>query len=169
MTDSRIRQGLMVLGVLQLLTGLALVIAPGAFYEAIANFGSRNDHFLRDYGTYYLATGVALLMATSRPSWRVPVLFVVTIQYGLHALNHLLDIGDSDPGWVGPADFLLLQRDSYELGLGDLDAGLVYAASGSIVETTVVAGRPLMRGGVVPGAAEVLARARERAGRLGIG
>jgi 5-methylthioadenosine/S-adenosylhomocysteine deaminase len=68
-----------------------------------------------------------------------------------------------------PADFLLLRRDSYELGLGDLHAGLVYAASGSIVDTTVVAGRPLMRGGVVPGASEVVARARERAARLGIG
>ncbi len=67
-----------------------------------------------------------------------------------------------------PADFLLLRRDSYELGLGDLHAGLVYAASGSIVETTVVAGRPLMRGGVVPGSAEVLDRARERAAGLGI-
>ena len=30
------------------------------------------------------------------------------MQYGLHALNHLLDIGDSDPGWLGPADFVLL-------------------------------------------------------------
>ena len=68
-----------------------------------------------------------------------------------------------------PADFLLLRRDSYELGLGDLRAGLVYAASGSIVDTTVVAGRVLMRGGVVPDSVEVLARARERAQRLGIG
>jgi 5-methylthioadenosine/S-adenosylhomocysteine deaminase len=68
-----------------------------------------------------------------------------------------------------PADFLLLRRDSHELGLGDLHAGLVYAASGSIVDITVVAGRPLMRDGVVPGAAEVVARARERAARLGLG
>ena len=52
--------------------------------------------------------------------------------------------------------------------LGELDAGLVYAASGTIVDTTVVAGRVLMRGGVVDGADEVVARARERAERLGI-
>ena len=37
--------------------------------------------------------------------------------------------------------------------LGALDAGLVYAASGAVVDTTVVAGRVLMRGGVVEGAA----------------
>ncbi len=66
-----------------------------------------------------------------------------------------------------PADFLLLRRDSYELGLGEADAGLVYAASGSIVDTTVVAGRTLMRDGVVPDATEVLARTQERAERLG--
>jgi 5-methylthioadenosine/S-adenosylhomocysteine deaminase len=67
------------------------------------------------------------------------------------------------------ADFLLLRSDAPELGLGDLTAGLVYAASGSVVDTTVVNGRPLMRGGQVEGADEVLARAVERARRLGLG
>ena len=46
---------------------------------------------------------------------------------------------------------------------------LVYAASGSVVDTTVVAGRVLMRGGEVPGVEEIVARAAERARRLGIG
>ncbi len=68
-----------------------------------------------------------------------------------------------------PADFLLVHTDDPVLSLGTLDAGLVYAASGSIVDTTVVAGKVLMRGGVVEGADEVVARARERASRLGIG
>ncbi|MFL5869914.1 MAG: amidohydrolase [Solirubrobacterales bacterium] len=67
-----------------------------------------------------------------------------------------------------PADFLLVRADAPELSLGALDAGLVYAASGSVVDTTVVAGRVLMTGGVVDGADEVVARARERAGRLGL-
>ncbi len=67
-----------------------------------------------------------------------------------------------------PADFLLLRRDAPELGIGDLASDLVYAASGSVVDTTVVAGRTLMRGGEVEGEAEILARAAERAGRLGI-
>ncbi len=68
-----------------------------------------------------------------------------------------------------PADFLLLRRDAYETGLGDLVSDLVYAASGSVVDTTVVAGRVLMRGGEVEGAAEIVAQAAERARRLGIG
>jgi 5-methylthioadenosine/S-adenosylhomocysteine deaminase len=67
-----------------------------------------------------------------------------------------------------PADFLLLRADATELSLGDLVAGLVYAAAGSVVDTTVVAGRVLMRGGVVEDAEEVIARAVDRAGRLGL-
>ncbi len=69
----------------------------------------------------------------------------------------------------GPADFLLLRTGSLELSLGDLYSDLVYAASGSIVDTTVIGGRLLMRGGEVPGGEEVLARAIERSRRLGIG
>jgi 5-methylthioadenosine/S-adenosylhomocysteine deaminase len=68
-----------------------------------------------------------------------------------------------------PADFLLLRRDAPELGIGDLASNLVYAASGAVVDTTVVAGRVLMRGGEVEGEAEILARAAERARRLGVG
>ncbi len=68
-----------------------------------------------------------------------------------------------------PADFLLLHGNSPELGIGDLASDLVYAASGTVVDTTVVAGRVLMRGGEVEGAAEIVARASERARRLGIG
>lgn len=67
-----------------------------------------------------------------------------------------------------PADFLLMRADAPELSLGELAAGLVYAASGRAVDTCVVAGRPLMRGGVVEGADEVVAKAVERARRLGL-
>jgi 5-methylthioadenosine/S-adenosylhomocysteine deaminase len=69
----------------------------------------------------------------------------------------------------GPADFLLLRAGSPELSLGDLYSDLVYAASGSIVDTTVVGGKVLMRSGEVDGAEEVVARAVERSRRLGIG
>jgi 5-methylthioadenosine/S-adenosylhomocysteine deaminase len=66
------------------------------------------------------------------------------------------------------ADFLLVRTDSPELSLGDLDAGLVYAASGSIVDTTVVDGRVLMRAGVIEGEEEARAHAVDQARRLGI-
>ncbi len=64
-----------------------------------------------------------------------------------------------------PADFLLLQTTSLELSLGDLYSD----PSGSIVDTTVIGGRVLMRGGQVPSSEEVVARAVERSRRLGIG
>ncbi|MGN6275011.1 MAG: amidohydrolase [Solirubrobacterales bacterium] len=67
-----------------------------------------------------------------------------------------------------PADFLLLPPDAPELGIGDLTTDLVYAAGGAVVDTTVVAGQVLMRGGELPGLGEILARAAERARRLGL-
>ncbi len=72
-----------------------------------------------------------------------------------------IEVGDA-------ADFLLLRADAPELEIGDFAAGLVYAASGSVVDTTVVNGRVLMRGGTVEGEREVLAHALERARRLGL-
>jgi 5-methylthioadenosine/S-adenosylhomocysteine deaminase len=67
-----------------------------------------------------------------------------------------------------PADLLLVRREALELTPGELVANLVYAASGSVVDSTVVAGRVLMRGGEIEGADEVVARARERAEGLGL-
>ncbi|MDX6589362.1 MAG: 5-methylthioadenosine/S-adenosylhomocysteine deaminase [Solirubrobacterales bacterium] len=66
------------------------------------------------------------------------------------------------------ADFLLMRPDLPELAIGDLGSNLVYAASGSAVETTVVGGRALMRDGEVPEIDEIVARAAERARRLGL-
>jgi 5-methylthioadenosine/S-adenosylhomocysteine deaminase len=67
-----------------------------------------------------------------------------------------------------PADFLLVREDAPELGPGHLIDNLVYSASGAVVDTTVVAGRVLMRNRVVDGEDEVRARALERARRLGV-
>jgi 5-methylthioadenosine/S-adenosylhomocysteine deaminase len=67
-----------------------------------------------------------------------------------------------------PADFLLLRAGAPELSFGELPAALVYAASGAVVQSTVVAGRVLMRDGEIEGAEEVLARALERARGLGL-
>lgn len=67
-----------------------------------------------------------------------------------------------------PADFLLVRADASELTPGDLTANLVYAASGSVVDTTVVAGRVLMRGGQIGNEAEVGEFAIASARRLGL-
>jgi 5-methylthioadenosine/S-adenosylhomocysteine deaminase len=67
-----------------------------------------------------------------------------------------------------PADLLLLRPAAPELGIGDLTTNLVYAASGTVVDTTVVAGQVLMRNGAIPGLDEIVAKAAERARRLGL-
>ena len=67
-----------------------------------------------------------------------------------------------------PADFLLVRSDAPELTPGDLTANLVYAAAGSVVDTTVVAGQVLMRGGEIGDEAEVRAGAIASARRLGV-
>ncbi|HET9593675.1 MAG TPA: amidohydrolase [Solirubrobacterales bacterium] len=71
-----------------------------------------------------------------------------------------------EPG--APADFLLLRPDAPELGIGDLTSDLVYAATGAAVDTTVAAGKVLMRGGEIEGLDEIVAKAAERARRLGL-
>jgi 5-methylthioadenosine/S-adenosylhomocysteine deaminase len=78
-------------------------------------------------------------------------------------------LGGGGPLGVGAAaDFLLLRPDAPELSIGDLTSDLVYAASGAAVDTTVVGGRVLMRRGEVPEMEEIVARAAERARRLGL-
>ena len=66
------------------------------------------------------------------------------------------------------ADLLLLRARTPELSFGELPAAVVYAASGAVVQATVVAGRVLMRDGEIEGADEVLAHALERARGLGL-
>jgi 5-methylthioadenosine/S-adenosylhomocysteine deaminase len=78
-------------------------------------------------------------------------------------------IGDPEPLAPGnPADFILLDPGALELALGDLTSNLVYTATGSVVQTTIVDGHVLMEGGEIEGSDEVIARARERATRLGL-
>jgi hypothetical protein len=100
-----------VLGVVaaaQVLPGLLAFVAPGAFYDLVAPFPPENHHVLRDVGSWQIALGLAAAVAVRRHSWRVPMLAVLTLQYALHAISHLIDVGDSDPAWIGPAELVAL-------------------------------------------------------------
>ena len=99
---------LVVFGLGQLLLGLLLWLTPGFFFEEIGPYGTRNDHYMGDVATWYLALGAVTLYSVSRPSWRLPVLSLAFIQYALHSLNHLIDIGEADPSWRGPFNFVSL-------------------------------------------------------------
>jgi 5-methylthioadenosine/S-adenosylhomocysteine deaminase len=65
-----------------------------------------------------------------------------------------------------PADLLLVDTAHPSLNPGPLVDNLVYAASGDVVDTTVVAGRVLMRHRVVPDTEEIVAEARRCAARV---
>ena len=66
------------------------------------------------------------------------------------------------------ADCFLVRHDAPVLAPGHVLDNVVYAANASVVRTTVVGGRVLMRDGVIEGDDEVRARAVECARRLGV-
>jgi hypothetical protein len=92
----------------QIVLGALLWLAPGFFHEEIGPYGPRNDHYMGDLATWYLALGAAAFVAVRRASWRVPVLAIALIQAALHTFNHVIDIGEADPSWLGPVNAVLL-------------------------------------------------------------
>jgi hypothetical protein len=83
-------------------TGVFMALAPGSFAEHVAGYPRVDDHVIRDLGTWSLATGAALALAALRPAWRRPVLALAIVQGALHTANHVADVGDTDPGYLGP-------------------------------------------------------------------
>ncbi len=100
--------GLIAFAVIQIGLALFMAVSPHGFYTDVGPFGAFNGHFIRDVASFYGAIGVGLLVAVSRASWRVPVLALTCIQYGLHSVNHLIDIGKAHPKWTGYFDFFTL-------------------------------------------------------------
>lgn len=108
--------GLLAFGVYQIALGLFMVVAPGTFFDELAAFGTRNDHYIQDLATFELPLGVLFLVAALRPSWRIPALAFGVLHWALHAVSHLLDIGDADPDWLGPFDFIAITIGTALLG-----------------------------------------------------
>jgi hypothetical protein len=103
-----LRPLLLLAGAYHLLLGVFMVAAPRTFFDEIAAYGPYNDHYIRDNASIYLAMGVMLLLAAARRSWQVPVLFFCLVQYGFHILNHVWDVSDADPSWLGPMNLVVL-------------------------------------------------------------
>jgi hypothetical protein len=100
--------GLVAFAVIQLGLALLMAIAPHTFYTAVGPFGAFNGHYIRDVASFYGAIAIGLIIAIRRAPWRVPVLALTTIQYALHSVNHLIDIGKAHPAWNGYFDFFSL-------------------------------------------------------------
>jgi hypothetical protein len=102
---STVQVGLVAFAFVNLVIAAMLVVAPHVFFEDIGPYGSQNDHYMRDLATFYAMFAVAGLIAYRRPAWRTPVLCCLALEYGLHTLNHLADIGAAHTHWLGPANF----------------------------------------------------------------
>jgi len=105
---SVVTAGLIAFAVIQLGLALLMAVSPHTFYTAVGPFGAFNPHYIRDVASFYGAIGIGLLIAIGRPAWRVPVLALTSIQYALHSVNHLVDIGKAHPAWNGYFDFFSL-------------------------------------------------------------
>jgi hypothetical protein len=100
--------GLFVLAAYQIGLAAFMAIAPHAFFTSVGPFGHANSHYIRDTATFSAALGFGAAIAIRHRSWRVPVLAMTTVQFALHSLNHLVDIGRAHPAWTGYFDFFSL-------------------------------------------------------------
>ena len=92
--------GLYMIGV-----SLFMVVAPHTFFDTLGPFDRFSQHYLQDPAAFQGALGVGLLLAAGRPTWRLPLLVVAGLNFSFHVISHGVDVGDSDPGWVGPVEF----------------------------------------------------------------
>jgi hypothetical protein len=114
--------GLVAFAAIQVALAVFMAAAPHTFYTAIGPFGAPNDHYVRDVSTYNAALAAGLVIAIRHASWRVPMLAILTLQFALHSINHLVDISSADPTWIGYFDFFALAAATLQL------AGLTWLA-----------------------------------------
>jgi hypothetical protein len=100
--------GLWVFGAYSIALGALMVVAPGTFFDRIGPFGTYNAHYVLDVATWYLAFGTGLLLAVRRSGWRTPLLAFGVLQNIAHLINHVVDIDEADPTWIGVFDVVAL-------------------------------------------------------------
>jgi hypothetical protein len=103
-----LQAGICVFAVLHIGLGLFMAVSPHGFYTDVGPFETFNQHYIRDVATFYGALGFGLAVSLRRPAWRVPMLAITAVQYALHSVNHLIDIGKAHPAWLGYFDFFSL-------------------------------------------------------------
>jgi hypothetical protein len=108
MSEGALRVTLWAVAAIQIGLGLLGFLAPGTFFDEIGPYAPQNDHYIGDLGAYNLAAGFGVAMAAMRPDWRVPILVVGAVLNGLHALNHLFDIGEASSDAKGVFDTVSL-------------------------------------------------------------
>lgn len=108
LADHGLLAGLAAFAVYHVALAVVMAAAPHAFYASLGPFGPYNSHYIRDTATFEAALAAGLAVAVVRPSWRVAVLAVTTLQFALHTINHLMDADTAHPAWTGWFDFASL-------------------------------------------------------------
>jgi hypothetical protein len=108
MKEPQLRTVLMVAALYHLALGAFMALAPGAFYDSLGKFPPENHHYIKDVSTFYIALGVVFFVSVRRRSWRTPVLVFATLEYAIHAINHLVDVNDASSDFTGWFDFFSL-------------------------------------------------------------
>lgn len=99
---------LLALAAIHLVLAGWMTLAPDSFTADVAGYPPQEPHFLGDLATWTAALGIAFAIAAWRPAWRAPVFGLAAIQYALHTVNHIWDIGETDPAATGPVNAVLL-------------------------------------------------------------
>jgi hypothetical protein len=95
---------LVIYGIYSTVLGLVMLLAPGLMFDTVGGFGVRNDHYILDLAGFELPLGLMYLAAIRWPGWRVPTLVFATAHYALHAVSHVIDVGNATPPWMGVFD-----------------------------------------------------------------
>jgi hypothetical protein len=99
---------LLIYGIYSTVLGLVMLGAPGFFFDTVGGFGIRNGHYIFDVAAFELPLGLTYLAAIKWPRWRLPTLAFATAHYVLHAVSHLIDIGNANTPWIGVFDFVAI-------------------------------------------------------------
>jgi hypothetical protein len=103
LTERTLKLTLAATGAYHVVVGFLALVAPDTFFDDIGRYGAENSHYVGDVGAFMLAFGIALLISAVRPGWRVPILALAAIWYGLHAINHAFDTNEARSearGWL---------------------------------------------------------------------
>lgn len=109
--------GVAAFGFVELALAVWMVLAPRSFYTSIGPFSGYNPHYIRDVATFEAALGFGLLVAVRERAWRVPLVAITLVQFALHSINHLVDIGTAHHAWAGYFDFFALAGATAQLAL----------------------------------------------------
>ena len=90
----------LIVGLADVLSGAALLLARRWFFDNIGNFPPYSPHFLGDAGAFLLPVGIGLVIAARDPARFRSVVLIGTGASVLHFLNHLYGSVTAGESWI---------------------------------------------------------------------